>query len=89
VRDGPYCTSTRGTTVVSTAPAFALRSFLRGVAAAAAGPGEGGGGKSQSQNACTNSIEKGISRSCVPLNKDCVEPMKGVRALTDGLNRDT
>ena len=32
---------------------------------------------------------KGILRSYVPPNKYCVKPIKGVKGLTDGLNRET
>jgi hypothetical protein len=38
-------------------------------------------GTSQEQNSCTNSIDKGLLRSYVPLNKDCVEPIKGVKGF--------
>jgi hypothetical protein len=40
-----------------------------------------GGVTSQQQNACNNSIDKGISRSYAPQNKDCVKPIKGVKGF--------
>jgi hypothetical protein len=34
-----------------------------------------------SQNSCTNSIDKGVSRSYVPLNEPCHKPIKRVQGI--------
>ena len=38
---------------------------------------------SQEHNSCTNSIDEGFLRSYVPVNKDCVKPIKGVKGSNE------